>query len=137
MADVTLFIDKLLITDWLTCWLGPATTKSTNPIFLTAPAPILEDLPPPTLYWMNRVLFPFTVLPTIYYLKHEGKSNLYISDFLIKTSISILILVGVLATMSYAVRYYSINTTILFSFIVYIILSLLFIRFIKINEPKG
>jgi len=65
--------------------------------------------------------FPFTVLPTIYYLKHEGKSNLYISDFLIKTSISILILVGVLATMSYAVRYYSINTTILFSFIVYII----------------
>jgi len=81
--------------------------------------------------------FPFTVLPTIYYLKHEGKSNLYISDFLIKTSISILILVGVLATMSYAVRYYSINTTILFSFIVYIILSLLFIRFIKINEPKG
>jgi len=81
--------------------------------------------------------FPFTVLPTIYYLKHEGKSILYISDFLIKTSISILILVGVLATMSYAVRYYSINTTILFSFIVYIILSLLFIRFIKINEPKG
>tara|TARA_B110000503_G_C7168283_1_gene422993 strand:- start:3638 stop:4033 length:396 start_codon:yes stop_codon:yes gene_type:complete len=81
--------------------------------------------------------FPFTVLPTIYYLKHEGKSNLYISDFLIKTSISILILVGVLATMSYAVRYYSINTTILFSFVVYIILSLLFIRFIKINEPKG
>lgn len=81
--------------------------------------------------------FPFTLLPTIYYLHHEGKSNLYISDFLIKTSISILILVGVLATMSYAIRYYSVNTTILYSFIVYFILSLLFIRFVKIDEPKG
>ena len=81
--------------------------------------------------------FPFTVLPTIYYLHHEGKSNLYISDFLIKTSISILILVGVLATMAYAVRYYTINSTILYSFIAYILLSLVFIRFIKIDEPKG
>ena len=89
-------------------------------------------------YYASILLaFPFTVLPTIYYLHHEGKSNLYISDFLIKTSISILILVGVLATMAYAVRYYTINSTILYSFIVYILLSLVFIRFIKIDEPKG
>lgn len=81
--------------------------------------------------------FPFTVLPTIYYLHHEGKTNLYISDFLIKTSISIIILVGVLATMSYAVRFNSIHSTILFSFIVYLILSGLFIKYVKISEPKG
>lgn len=81
--------------------------------------------------------FPFTLLPTIYYLYHEGKSNLYISDFLIKTSISIFILVGVLASMSYTIRYSSVNATILYSFIVYCILSLLFIRLVKIDEPKG
>lgn len=81
--------------------------------------------------------FPFTLLPTIYYLHNEGKSNLYISDFLIKTSISILILVGVLATMSYAIRYYSVNQTIVYSFMVYFILSLLFIQLVKIDEPKG
>jgi len=81
--------------------------------------------------------FPFTLLPTIYFLQQQGKSNLYISDFLIKSSISILILVGVLITLSYAIRFYSINMTIFISFLVYFVLAMLFIKFIKINEPKG
>ena len=33
-------------------------------IEVIAPGPTLDDLPPPTLYWMNRVVFGLTELPS-------------------------------------------------------------------------
>ena len=36
--------------------------------------------------------YPFSLVPTLYYLHYEGKTKEYISDYIIKTNIAIVIL---------------------------------------------
>jgi hypothetical protein len=72
--------------------------------------------------------FPFTIIPTIYYLYIENKSNKHILDFIKKTNISIIILFFVIFAL-YLFYFYSKNllTSIFFSIILYIIICGLFI----------
>ena len=63
MADVIFVTSRLLDTVLLIEDTGPETTKSITPKEFIAPAPKLDALPPPTLYWMKSVVFPLTADP--------------------------------------------------------------------------
>jgi len=51
--------------------------------------------------------FPFTILPSVYFLNQNNKSNNYISKFLLSTTYSI----GLLVIVTFALSYFIKNTS--------------------------
>lgn len=71
--------------------------------------------------------FPFTLLPSIYYLRKEGKSNHYISRFLLKTALSLIILFITILSLSKFIYYDRMNESILYAIIVYVMIAAIFL----------
>lgn len=75
------------------------------------------------LFWS----FPLSIIPTVYYLHKGNKSNTYISKFLLSTTYTLIILFITTLSMSY---FYSkssdIFSPLLYSFLVWAIISLIF-----------
>lgn len=76
--------------------------------------------------------YPFSLVPTLYYLHYEGKTKEYISDYIIKTNIAIVILAFCLLFLSYLIKQKPLIISIIYTFILYIILCILFLKFHKI-----
>ena len=49
-----------------------------------------------SIFWV----YPFTLLPTIFYMRKSGKDNKFISKFLLKTTFALIILFLVTLTLS-------------------------------------
>ena len=69
--------------------------------------------------FMNPVLasiwwsFPLSILPSMYFLKHNGKSNEYIAKFLLSTTFALILLVICTFLISYYLKQSSNNEGIL------------------------
>jgi hypothetical protein len=49
--------------------------------------------------------YPITILPTIFFMRQQGKKNAFIAKFLLSTTFALILLMGVTLLLSYAVRY--------------------------------
>ena len=75
--------------------------------------------------------FPFTIIPTLYYLYLQKKDKKHIKDYLLKTIYSIFLLIFIIFIIYYIYLYTSnMFISLLFSIIIYIIISIsLYIHF--------
>ena len=55
---------------------------------------------PAAIFWS----FPYTLLPSIYFIKQIGKSNTYISKFILSTGYALILLLIALFSLSYFVK---------------------------------
>ena len=49
--------------------------------------------------------YPITILPTIFFMRQQGKKNAFIAKFLLSTTFALILLMGVTFLLSYAVRH--------------------------------
>lgn len=85
--------------------------------------------------YMNTVLaaiwwsFPLSILPSMHFMKQNGKSNKYISKFLLSTTVSLILLLICTFLMSHYLKHDESETivpAVVKSFIVWGVCSLLF-----------
>jgi uncharacterized membrane protein (GlpM family) len=90
---------------------------------------LLTDLFNPligSLFWA----FPITIIPILYSLHYQNKSNTFISKFLTSSSFSLIILFLTTFSMSYFIKYNNIKNTLFKSVFVWMFLSILFYQLI-------
>jgi hypothetical protein len=72
--------------------------------------------------------FPFTLIPSIYYLRKDGKSKDFISNFLIRTALSLIILFITIISLSKFIHHHRhLTISIMYSVIIYLIVSAIFL----------
>jgi hypothetical protein len=72
--------------------------------------------------------FPFTLIPSIYYLHKNGKSKEFISNFLIKTAASLIILfITILSLSKFIHKHRNLTLSVIYSIITYLIISGIFL----------
>lgn len=72
--------------------------------------------------------FPFTLIPSIYYLRKDGKSKEFISSFLVRTALSLIILfITILSLSKFIHRHRHLSISILYSIIIYIFIAAIFL----------
>lgn len=49
--------------------------------------------------------YPITILPSIFFMRQQGKKNAFIAKFLLSTTFALILLMGVTFLLSYAVRH--------------------------------
>ena len=63
--------------------------------------------------YMNPLLaaifwsFPFTIIPVLFFMREQNKSNLYLSKYLISTTFSVILLMIVSLAMAYFIKHSS------------------------------
>ena len=55
---------------------------------------------PAAIFWS----FPYTLLPSIYFIKQTGKSNKYISQFILSSGYALILLLIALFSLSYFIK---------------------------------
>ena len=86
--------------------------------------------------YMNPLLaaifwsFPFTIIPVLFFMREQNKSNLYLSKYLISTTFSVILLMIVSLAMAYFLQHssekQSLFIPILKSSIVFVFFALLY-----------
>jgi Protein of unknown function (DUF3147) len=72
--------------------------------------------------------FPFTLIPSIYYLRKDGKSKEFISNFLLRTSLSLIILFITTISLSKFIHHRRhLGISIMYAVIIYFIISAIFL----------
>lgn len=72
--------------------------------------------------------FPFTLIPIIYYLRKDGKSKEFISSFLLRTALSLIILfITILSLSKFIHKHRDLSISILYSVIIYIFIAAIFL----------
>lgn len=72
--------------------------------------------------------FPFTLIPSIYYLRKDGKSKEFISQFLVKAAASLIILFITILSLSKFIHVHRhLSISIAYAIVVYLFISAIFL----------